>query len=209
MIRNIILDVDGTLWDCSETIARAWNAVYERRGLPRRFTAADAGACMGLTINEISDKLLSDMEPDFRRELLADCVKAQNDGLLREGGSVYPGVKETLKELSENRYGLYIVSNCECGYIEAMLAFTGLGEYIDGFLCAGMTGKDKGENLRKLVEERSLKDCVYVGDTGMDEKACKKAGLPFVWAAYGFGKPDRFDAEIRRFSELKEVIKAL
>ena len=53
MIENVIFDVDGTLWDCSAAVAKAWNAVYERRGLSRRFSVSEVRSCMGLTMEEI------------------------------------------------------------------------------------------------------------------------------------------------------------
>ena len=77
---------------------------------------------------------------------------------------------------------------------------------MDGFLCAGMTGKDKGENLRLLMAEHALKNCVYVGDTRMDEAACQKAEIPFIWASYGFGKPDAPAAVIKDFSEIPDLL---
>lgn len=40
-----------------------------------------------------------------------------------------------------------------------------------------MTGKNKGENLKLLMEKENLKNCIYVGDTRMDEVACRYAGF--------------------------------
>ena len=53
MTENIIFDVDGTLWDSAEVVARAWNIVYERRGLTRRFSEKEVSECMGMTLEEI------------------------------------------------------------------------------------------------------------------------------------------------------------
>lgn len=206
MIENIIFDVDGTLWDCTATIAKAWNAVYENRGLPRRFTAAEVSSCMGLTSGEIVDKFFSDEEKAFGGEILGTCLKTQNFFLEREGGIIFPDVGETLKRLS-CRYGLYIVSNCECGYIEAMFSFSGFAPFFRDFLCVGMTGKGKGENLILLKKKHSLENCVYVGDTHTDELACRKAEIPFIWASYGFGKAENPAAVLPRFSALENIIK--
>ena len=41
------------------------------------------------------------------------------------------------------------------------------------------------------MERNHLKDVVYVGDTLGDSRACTEAGIPFIFAAYGFGEvPD-------------------
>ncbi len=156
MIENVIFDVDGTLWDCSAAVAKAWNAVYERRGLSRRFSVSEVRSCMGLTMEEIAEKYFFQTERTERDEIVRSCIAEQNALLPKEGGKLYPNIRETLKTLSA-RFGVYIVSNCECGYIETMLSFARLESFVDGFLCAGMTGKDKGENLRLLMAEHALK----------------------------------------------------
>ena len=198
MIENVIFDVDGTLWDCSAAVAKAWNAVYERRGLSRRFSVSEVRSCMGLTMEEIAEKYFFQTERTERDEIVRSCIAEQNALLPKEGGKLYPNIRETLKTLSA-RFGVYIVSNCECGYIETMLSFARLESFVDGFLCAGMTGKDKGENLRLLMAE-------HVGDTRMDEAACQKAEIPFIWASYGFGKPDAPAAVIKDFSEIPDLL---
>ena len=44
----------------------------------------------------------------------------ENEYLSIHGGTLYPGLEDTLKELKKN-YRLFIVSNCQSGYIEAFL----------------------------------------------------------------------------------------
>ena len=90
------------------------------------------------------------------------------------------------KELAKT-YDLYIVSNCQCGYIEQFLRKTQLEAYIKDIECFGNTGKNKGENIRLLVKRNSLKAPVYIGDTKGDCDASKEAGVPFIFASYGFG----------------------
>ena len=38
------------------------------------------------------------------------------------------------------------------------------------------------------MERNGLKNSVYVGDTNGDSTAAKKAGIPFIYAKYGFGE---------------------
>ena len=62
----------------------------------------------------------------------------------------YPGVADTIKELSK-RTKLMIVSNCQSGYIELFLRKTGLEPYITDTECYGDTGKNKDENIRLVA----------------------------------------------------------
>lgn len=206
-MKAVIFDVDGTLWDSSESVLKAWNGVFIKRGLPLR-TLADIHACMGLTREKIEEKFFSGMPREARDEIVTECLKTQEGILEREGGRLYPGVKETLSLLAA-RHELYIVSNCESGYIENMLSFCGLEAYFKGFLCAGDTGRPKGENLKILRERYGLTDCVYVGDTHTDELACRFAEIPFVWVSYGFGKAETPAAELGDFRQISGALEKL
>ena len=52
------------------------------------------------------------------------------------------------------------------------------------------------------MERNGVTKAVYVGDTQGDMEASEQAGLPFVWAAYGFGKPAHWDKRIDHFTDL-------
>ena len=104
---------------------------------------------------------------------------------------------------------VFIVSNCQSGYIELVMEKTGITEYVKDFECFGDTGKNKDENIKLIVERNNLKKPVYVGDTQGDYEACTKAGVPFIWAAYGFGRPDddKYFAKLEDFPKLEELLR--
>lgn len=135
----------------------------------------------------ISHVLLPDCDPEERLRLGKQIFAEENDWLAREPGTVYPGVETTLEQLCQ-KYPLYIVSNCQDGYIEVMLETTGFGRFFADHLCYGDTGEGKGKNLVTLCQRYGLQDAVYVGDTQGDADACAQAGLPMIYAAYGLGE---------------------
>jgi phosphoglycolate phosphatase len=52
-----------------------------------------------------------------------------------------------------------------------------------------------------------LQSPVYVGDTTGDRDSAAKAGVPFIYANYGFGKvDDGMIATIGAFRELRELL---
>ena len=106
------------------------------------------------------------------------------------GGILFPGEEEVLASLS-GRYRLFIVSNCQDGYIEAFFQAHGLGKYFADFENPGRTGLPKADNIALVVERNGLKRPLYIGDTQGDFDAAAKAGVPFLHAAYGFGQIDR------------------
>ena len=116
----------------------------------------------------------------------------------------YPKVRETIAELAK-KYRLFIVSNSQCGYPELCMDKLGLTPYIEGHICFGDTGTSKGKTIRVLMEKHNIKDCVYIGDTQGDYEATVEAGIPFIWAAYGFGTPEGYVAKVDRFEDLLKL----
>ena len=51
-----------------------------------------------------------------------------------------------------------------------------------------------------------IDNAVYVGDTAGDESAARYAGIPFVWAAYGFGKAKAPDGVIQTIGDLANLL---
>ena len=113
----------------------------------------------------------------------------------------YPGVQETMEKLAKN-HRLFIVSNSQQGYPELCIEKLGLTDLIQGHLCFGDTGTSKGKTIRTLMEKHGITDCAYIGDTQGDYEATVEAGVPFIWAAYGFGEPAGYDHKIDRFADL-------
>lgn len=202
MKQGIIFDMDGTLWDSAENVAVSWNAAIEKSGFAQgKLTEADIKRVMGKTMDAIADELFSDLSAEKRMQLLHICCEAENEYLREHGGMLYDGVKDTLKKLRE-RYYLYIVSNCQKGYIEAFLDFYRLWDDIEDIECYGNNLLQKGENIRLVAERNGLDGAVYVGDIQADYDASRKAGVGFIHAAYGFGTVDVKVPRIHTFKEL-------
>ena len=203
---SIIFDVDGTLWDSTKSVAESWNkAIREHSPLNLTLEPVSLSKVFGKTMTEIADALFPDLSVKERMELLDVCFDEENRYLEDHPGILYPDVVRTIKELSLS-CPLYIVSNCQCGYIEVMLRTTGLGPYIRDHLCFGETQVPKGETIRMLIERNNLQSPVYVGDTQGDADSCKTAGIPFIFAEYGFGDVPDARTRIHTFSDLTKLL---
>ena len=211
MKTGIIFDMDGTLWDSAREVALAWNQVITKKGM-KPLTDQDLARVMGLPMDKLARALFPEMEAQASYDLMDACVMVENDYLEIHGATLYPGVEETLRALRHN-YPLYIVSNCQCGYIEAFLAHYGFGELFSDIQCYGVNKKQKGENIRIVAERNGLDRAIYVGDIEGDYHATVEAGGLFVHAAYGFGTlPEEIAKKvpaIQKFSELPAVIEQL
>ncbi len=207
--KGIIFDMDGTLWDSAEGVAKSWtrivNQEYDKEHI---ISVEDIHGVMGKTMDKIAEVLFPELAEGPRLELLEKCCKDENAYLREHGGVLYPELEETLTEL-QKQYHLYIVSNCQSGYIEAFLEHYGFGHYFEDIECFGNNGLQKGENIRRLAVRNGLTKAVYVGDIQGDYDATVEAGLTFIHAAYGFGTIAQETAKISCFKELPGVVKEI
>lgn len=202
---GIIFDIDGTLWDSTDSVAASWNrAIRENSSLDLTIDAEILSGLFGKTMTEIGNALFPDYPEDERNRLLEICYQYENNYLIDHPGAAYPGVLDTIRKLYE-KYPLFIVSNCQLGYIEVTMKGTGIEPYIKDHLCFGETQVSKGETLLMLMGRNDLKTPVYVGDTQGDADACRHAGIPFIFAEYGFGNVPDAAVRISTFSELCEM----
>jgi phosphoglycolate phosphatase len=205
-IDSLIFDLDGTLWDSSEVVFRGWKrAISEAEGIKGPLSRETLESFMGLQLNQIGERFLGYLDEGKRNEILNKCCEVSNELLRKEGGSLYTDVETVLKNLSK-RFPLFIVSNCDLGYIEAFFSFHRLRKYFKDFECPGNTGLSKAENIKLVIERNNLKKPIYIGDTQGDSDAAHKAGVPFIYASYGFGKTRRFDYSIDEIGGLTKLI---
>lgn len=203
---SIIFDVDGTLWNSVEPVAKCWNIILkEYPSVDLTMDGETLTRLFGKTMTEIGNALFPSLPPKKRMEILEHCCDFENTYLKDHPGTLYDGVEETVKSLSE-RYPLYIASNCQAGYIETMLSVTGLQPYIKDHLCFGDTLTSKGQTILKLMKKNNLISPIYVGDTRGDAEACREAGIPFLFVEYGFGDVPEAERKIRSFRELPLIL---
>ena len=204
-MESLIFDVDGTLWDAVALVAEGWNDGLQSMGFAPHCTEQSIRPLFGKTMTEIAQVVVPGVPQEQAMEVMDRCMDGEMARLRRDPCHIfYPGVKETLTELHKT-HRLFIVSNCQCGYIEAMLNASGLGPYIKDHLCFGETQTPKSQTILKLMERNALKDVVYVGDTQGDADACRDAGVPFVFAEYGFGEVPDAEVRIKALSELLTI----
>ncbi|MGN0169669.1 MAG: HAD family hydrolase [Lachnospiraceae bacterium] len=208
MRKAVIFDVDGTLWDAVPQITRAWNeTAHKFPEVTTQLREEQFLSYMGKTMDAYVG-LFPELSAKKAQEVLAACCEEENDYLREHPGTLYPGIREVLEQLRQ-KYELYIVSNCQEGYIEALLSSCGLEEYFEDYECYGRTGQKKGRNIRILMERCGIDKAVYIGDTQMDQEAAMETEIPFVFAAYGMGKTEysRFVAQTP--DEIPEVIASM
>ncbi len=205
MKQGIIWDLDGTMWDSSFQVHRAWNAYMREHGIPMRFAQDDVRSFCGRTNEEIAALIFPDADEAWRVGVVLGCCAYENIPLAQYGGELFEGLLPVLERL-HGRYHMSVVSNCGLGYIEAFFRGNHTGRYFDDSENAAHTGLGKAENIRLVMARNGLEKAVYIGDTTGDCKAAAAAGIPFVFAAYGYGDVPGARWRIDRLSQLPGLI---
>ena len=207
-IDSIIFDVDGTLWNPADLVAEAWNGAAKKFSIPQEKPVT--GESLKKLFGKPMDVFMMGVFPGLSEELqeqVYDFTANLEDEILATNKKdlLYPEVREVIENLSKT-YKLYIVSNCQCGYIETFMRTHHLEEYFTDFECFGNTLLSKGENIKLVMERNQIRDAIYVGDTTGDFEAAMFAVLPFVYVTYGFGKVEGAWKTIDSMKELEKIL---
>lgn len=197
MIRNVLFDLDDTLFDFHKAEKIALTKTLVHFGIdPTEETLAlystiNAAHWKRLEFGEISRE---EVKVGRYRELFktigveCDPVKATAyyESMLAIGHYFMPGAPELLEELY-GKYRLYIVSNGTAKVQEGRIESSGIAKYMDGIFISQVLGANKPDKqffdiCFAEIPDFSLSETVIIGDSlSSDIKGGINAGITTVW----------------------------
>ena len=123
---SIILDVDGTIWNTTGIVAQAWNNAIDKF-FPQvpHVTAEILKGQFGKPMDVIADNLFTNLTQKEKDSLMEKCCQYEQKAILENQSNItYNKVVETIRKLSAI-IPLFIVSNCQSGYIELFMEKSG------------------------------------------------------------------------------------
>ena len=193
MIRAVIFDMDGTLFDTERVYHEAWYATRDALGLPHdRFELA-LKACTGRNYAD-SVALFSEHLGDLIS--FDDFIKARmpfyDAAIARRGGlPKKAGIDELFSYLKQNGYRTGLVSSTRRPKVIEHLSEAGILDFFDVLVTGDMVsrGKPDPEGYQKAAEMLGLaaEECMGVEDSFVGVRAVNAAGLYTVMV------PDMFE----------------
>lgn len=197
MIRNVLFDLDDTLFDFHKAEKIALTKTLVHFGIdPTEETLAlystiNAAHWKRLELGEISRE---EVKVGRYRELFktigveCDPVKATAyyESMLAIGHYFMPGAPELLEELYR-KYRFYIVSNGTAKVQEGRIGSSGIAKYMDGIFISQILGANKPDKqffdiCFAEIPDFSLSETVIIGDSlSSDIKGGINAGITTVW----------------------------
>ena len=210
MIKNILLDLDGTLTDPKVGITTSARYGLNKIGYPVA-DDVDLDWIIGPPLKASLAKILNvDLHDDLAEQALLSYRERFSVTGLYEN-EVYPTVAETLVALQEKNYQLFLATAKPTIYAKQILQHFELASYFSEIYGSELTGErtNKGELIAYILEQENLKpeECVMVGDREYDILGAQKNGLDAIAVEYGYGTKEELEqakarVKIQKFSDL-------
>lgn len=196
MVKGVIFDMDGLMFDTERMWDTFWAPCLEKRGLPAPPPEFYTG-CRGLA-GENLKRHLKEYYPQIDPQKLLDDVWAYGARQLAAGVPCKPGLKELLAWLEQVGMPRIVASSSPRGMIEMNLQTTGVARYFHDVVCGSDVPRSKPDPAIFLEAARRLdlnpKDCLVLEDSFNGVRAGAAAGAVTIMVP-DLAQPDE---EIRR-----------
>lgn len=199
MIRGIVFDLDGTLWNTEE----AYIDTYRRISKDFPFCNAtddEVRACLGQKLEEVVKRLFSGFED--KKQIAQLSVQYVIEYCLRNPHFYSDNLVDIFKTLSK-KYNLYIISNCPRDFLDSFLTVSKISEYlVDTF---SITEGAKNEHLRKITKNYTER-ILFVGDSQYDyDEIENHSSVHFCFAKYGYLDCEKYEYYINSLDEIVKL----
>ena len=215
MIKNILIDLDGTLTDPKVGITTSARYGLEKIGHPISdeinidwIIGPPLKASLAKILNVEADHVLAEQALMGYRERFA--VK----GLYEN--HVFEGVAETLAELKRRGYRLFVATAKPTVYAKQILEHFDLAQYFTDIHGSELNGDrtNKAELIQYILAQQQLQadQCLMVGDREHDIFGARQNGIDTIAVNYGYGSQEELALaqpkyQIDRFNQLLDYFK--
>lgn len=188
-IKNILIDLDGTLTDPKEGIHRSIRFALEKLGQPIADNV-DLDWTIGPPLKASLAKLLNTQDDVLAEQALAAYRERFSVTGLFEN-EVYPKVAETLQQLQAQGFSLFLATAKPTIYAKQILVHFELSQYFTEMYGSELTGErtNKADLIAYILDQEKLnaQECIMVGDRQYDIIGARANGIETIAVDYGYG----------------------
>ncbi|MBQ8434411.1 MAG: HAD family hydrolase [Oscillospiraceae bacterium] len=183
-----IFDLDGTLVNSLEDIANAANYSLEKAGCPVH-ELENYNYFVGDGLNELIHRILPPDKQDKFDEVF-NIYKDYYNSHYMVKTRAYDGIIQMLERLTENGVSLAVASNKTDVFTQNVVKHY-FGEKIFSVVCGRTESRPVKPDpaiLRTIMDKLQANpaDCFMIGDTNIDIKTGKNAGIKTIGCLWGF-----------------------
>jgi phosphoglycolate phosphatase len=214
MARTLVLDLDGTLVDSLPDITACLNRSLARHGLAP-FEPAEVATMVGDGGGVLVRRAYGARGADAGEEAIASFI-AEYTAHVADASVPYPGTTDALLRLQAAGWQLAVCTNKPELAARALLQKLGL-EGAFSAVCGGDSfpvRKPHPDHLLRTIQAAAgdRRHSVMAGDHANDVAAAIGAGVPCIYAAWGYGRPEMREGAAlvaRSISELPDLAEQL
>lgn len=191
-IKAILFDLDGTILDTLEDLADSVNYALSSLGFPTH-TVSEIRAILGNGVKNLISRSLPENATEEDFEACLSIYKEHYEINKTNKTAPYDGIISLLTELKAMGYKLAIVSNKHDDAVQGLYKMF-FSEYADFALgnTDALPKKPEPDMVYCAIEKLGVdhSEVAFVGDSEVDIKTAKNAGLPCIAVTWGFRDED-------------------
>ena len=142
MLKALLFDMDGLIFDSEKVVQRSWNMVGNILGYGN--IGDHIYNTLGMNAKSRGEYFKGVFGEDFPNEKFRDLARENFYGIVeKEGLTVKTGARELIHYAKQLGYHMAVVTSSRRPYVEEMFKKAGLYEYFDVFVCGDMVTKSK------------------------------------------------------------------
>lgn len=180
MMKTIIFDMDGVLFDTEKIYDEAWRIILKEKKV-ENIDYVISG-CRGLTSEGSAEFIDKNFDGKLSgKECLKDLIHKFNEIIEKRGVPVKDGVYELLPYLKENNFEIGLASSTHKSLVISHLKEAKIYDYFDEIITGDMVEKGKPEPDIYLIAcdrfNRKPEECIAVEDSINGVIAAIRAGM--------------------------------
>ncbi|QWG50940.1 HAD family hydrolase [Bacillus mycoides] len=217
MLQALIFDMDGTLFQTDKILELSLDDTFDHlRSLQlwNTITPIDKyREIMGVPLPKVWEALLPNHSNEVREQTDAYFLERLIENIKNGNGALYPNVKEIFSFIKENNCSIYIASNGLTEYLQAIVSYYGLDQWVtEIFSIEQIHSLNKGVLVKGILKKYDIQEAAVVGDRLSDINAAKDNGLIAIGCNFDFAQEDELahaDLVIDDLMELKGILPEL